>query len=543
MNYLTYNSVAMQVESFQRFDQRAVYSDDGTDYLYTEFTIVVRSFWHPKGIATFNQATAAESMNALRSSLLTPRKQLVVAAPVSGNTGSVTFLRSPLLRPVPIAGVDSYFCDAKNGPQPLFCNIQQIIGEEAMIVDFGIMTWVNECPGSSGSPISPILSHRWSQAHYIDDKFHTRRVVAGQAVLRTDMIYDITGAVTLRIDDFRTYFFHNVPPNYKRIAVNVEASSDGTSLQYTIEDQEVDAVINPAINELSEVADIDGTYSETVDAAPGVKINDVIEGGLTGSAIGGMIGTAIGGPPGAAAGTTAGAAAGAAGGAIGGCFPSRSYEVNIRVYGTRNSTRAGLVKVALRAALGFRLGTNIGTIPNQVDAATVIRNITENFLVSNSIQVGLVQKWVNLRITYRANGLTSLVHLAINAAQRPGTPANFFFNLTIPFSGIFNGIADLMRFFTGRTDTPNSTVPVSAYSADFPDQLEGVTKSVGIPTDSYGPRGGNIGNGEKASRGTTIAHLVASALKKTGECQKPDAPFPANLAWNSTGNNRNLSRS
>ena len=34
MSYLTYNSVAMQVESFQRFDQRAVYSDDGADYLY-----------------------------------------------------------------------------------------------------------------------------------------------------------------------------------------------------------------------------------------------------------------------------------------------------------------------------------------------------------------------------------------------------------------------------------------------------------------------------------------------------------------------------
>lgn len=535
MSYLSYNSVPMQVESFQRFDQVAIYSDDGADYHYTEFTIVVRAFWHPKGIASSALATAATSMDALRASLLTPRKQLVVSAPVAGDAGSTPFLRSPLNAP----GGSPYATDCKLGPQPLFCNIQQIIGEEAMIVDFGIVTWVNECPGAAGNPISPILSHRWSQAHYIDEMQHTKRVVAGTAVLRSDLLYNAAGQLLVRPDDFRDYIFHTIPPNFRRVSVNVEASSDGTRLQYAIEDQEVDGVLDRTIHDITEVAHIEGTYSEATDAAPGVSVGDLLQnvqaGAIAGSFMAGA-GAAIGAPAMAGGGAAAMATVAA------GSLPTKMFEVNVRVQGTRRSTRTGLIIVAIRAAAGFRIGS-LGQPAAPNPAAFAIRALAELFLVSNSIQVGLVEKWVQLRLTFRTGGIsnavTQLIGRLVPGVSQQGPVSPGALTSLLPFIGPAAGAflnlspAQQTQAFQAPADTPNVALPIGIINnPTFPDELAGVTKSNGTYLDSYGPRGGTLAYGfEKGSRGTTIAHLWTAALNMP--CVAPAPPAIATGIWNS----------
>lgn len=541
MGYLTYNSIPMQVESFQRFDQRSVYSDDGADYLYTEFTIVVRAFFDPTTATGFSvdlgTSNAATIVNVLRSVLLAPRKILLVAAPSGGNSSSIPFLRSPLLRPSPpFAANTSYAVDAKNGPQPLFCNIQQIIGERSMIVDFGIVTWINECPGTSSSPISPVLSHRWSMSHLVDEMQHTKRIIAGQAIFRTDLLYDSLGNIIIRADDFRDFLFHNIPPNYRRIGVHVEASTDGTQLKYVVEDQEVDGVVDPTINLQAEVAHIEGTYSEINDAAPGISISDLPQSAQPGAIVpidndsnGRPVSRVVGGRAGTAFATTLALAKG--------IFPARSFEVNVRVQGTRRATRAGLVRVAIRAAMGFRVGSiqvdANGNVTNFYN--DLVRNLSELFLVSNSLQIGLVDKWVQLRVTYRATGLTSTIHQLMGLLKKV--------ELT-PRSILIPGIDALIRlfnFFTGNNEITNPDPPLSAYSPDFPDFLPGVTKSFGLDTDSYGPRGGSLQFGfEKASRGSTIAHLVTQAFGTP--CSEPAAPQRATGLWNAPSNSVNQAR-
>lgn len=540
MAYFSYDAITMAVESFQRFDQRSVYSDDGADYLFTEFTIVLRSLWHPKAVSD-SFGSAPTSMNALRSRLMAPRKQLIVSSPNGGAGGSTIFLRSPLFRP---DGVTSYFCDAKNGPQPLFCNIQEIIGEDTMVVDFGIMTWVNECPGSVSNPINPVLSHRWAMSHIIDDKFHTRRIVAGTAVLRTDLVYSSTGKPLLKSDDFRDYFFHNVPPNYKRVGVQVEATSDGTRLQYVIEDQEVDSVVDPALyNSVrgAEIADIDATYMEATEAAEGIPsgtLSAVAEGAASGAFIGSFLG-----PGGTAAGTAIGAAMPTYK-AIAGLFPTKVFQLNVTVIGTRRATRAGLVQVALRCAAGFQLGT--AGIPNQIDVSTIIRNLVQNFMISNSIRVGLVQKRIDLSITYRGSAVTGAILQAAGVIQKgvigtAGMVGSAAVNVGAVIAGNRANPAGQVNIFRAAFDNPANPAPLSAYDPAFPEQIAGVTKVNGLATDSYGPRGGNLSfGGEKGSRGTTIAHLLTAALNSP--CTKPAVPVPADSNWNGTGNPNNTVR-
>jgi hypothetical protein len=535
--YFSYNSITMEVEDFQQFDQRAVYSDDGSTYLYTEFTIAVRAFWHPKSGAmngvTALTGTAATTMDSIRSSLLTPRKQLTISAPLGGTASSTVFLKSPLSKPT----TGSYYCDAKLGPQPLYCNIQEITGEEAMLVDFAIVTWVNECPGSVSVPVSPVLSHRWSMSHAIGDDFKTRRIVAGQAVFRSDLLYDANGAFIIKPDDFRKFLFQHIPANFKRVSVNCEASSDGTRIEYAYEDQEKDAVVDPkTLIDFCEIADIDGVYTETVHPASGVSLSDIGAGALAGAGLGGLAGPV---------GSGAGAIAGGLAKAIGGLFPSKSNEVFFKIIGTRNSTRAQLVRLACRAAAGFRLG-NVGS-PTQLNVQSVLRAFLQNFYLESQIQVGLVSKWVQIRVTMRTPASLNAVQVvagfltsvAPNAVESPLPPwLRWVISATIPNPmvwnpfGIFTGgasggttttqVANALNFFIGDANTPG-IVPVSAYDPLFPEDIPGITKTQGRVSDNYGPRGDAVTfGGETNSRGTALTHLVTAALQ--GPCTNPIRP-------------------
>lgn len=547
MAYFTYNGIALQVESFQRFDQRAVYSDDGADYLYTEFTVILRSLWHSKATSDSSN-NAGVSMNSLRASLMAPRKQLIVSAPIAGATGmnGSVFLRSPLLKP---GGASSYYCDAKNGPQPLFCNIQEIVGEDTMIVDYGIITWVNECPGSgtgSATPISPVLSHRWAMSHLIDDKFNTRRIVAGTAVLRTDLVFDANGVPSIKPDDFRDYFFHVVPPNYKRVGVQVEASSDGSRLQYVVEDQEVHSVVDPStlLSPLyTEIADIDGYYMEATDAAEGFSPSEL----LKDFAAGAVVGTVIGGPFTPA--LVAAAVAVPVYKAVSGLFPTKTFKVVIDVVGTRRSTRAGLVQSAIRAAINFNVGNPGGT--GVLDITRVLENLVQNFMVSNVLVVGLVNKTVHLECTYRGSAVATQILQAAGTIQLAVTPRPVWgpAGPLIPQS-----LGDILKLFRANNDTPSASptvnipgttvtgpTPLSAYNPNFPNQLDGVTKANSGVNDTFGPRGGSLISGlEKNSRGTTITHLLTSVLN--APCAKPAAPTTPGASANTTSDPNNKVR-
>lgn len=246
INFVRYNDFELGIERVVRWEQRAVYDESGVDFLYNHITIGVQCVVSPAELATKTAegAWAPVTIADLRSLLMIPRRDLLV------RIGDYTVIQSPAERP----NADRPFqTDCKNGPQPLAFNVLHIIGPKTAICYYEIETWVNDCVDA----LTPVLlSHRWEMAHEIDDRFYTTRTISGTAVFRSDFLLDDPIRGNRTPDNFRTYFNHPIPDNFKRDSVRVTASPDGLALRYQIRDVEQD--VNLGIN--NPVVKIQGSY-------------------------------------------------------------------------------------------------------------------------------------------------------------------------------------------------------------------------------------------------------------------------------------------
>ena len=266
MSKLIYNGIELEFLRTNLYDRSPVMSEDGTEMLYEKHTID----------ATFLITSDSGGMAAavadltIRHKLLEPRKRLEFW------NGSTLWLVSPK------GGGDA---DLKNGPTPINCTIRRIDGTSTLVVAYKIETCVDGCGDGSDSLANtagnPLISNRWVQGHQVSKTKMTTIRTRGVALFRTDRLNAKRTA-----DYFRNRVLPGLPLGFRRAAINITASSDGTSLVYECIDEE-------ALTSL-------GVYNRDVedfDASMTIaSVRPDGKGPVTGQVVARFSGTALGAP-------------------------------------------------------------------------------------------------------------------------------------------------------------------------------------------------------------------------------------------------------
>lgn len=260
-----YNGVDLEVERVVQWSDRNIYSEDGTERMFRHVAFAVQCVVNPMATTVAdddpfgggdNPPSAPAIIAGLKRRLMRQRSELIVTV------GGRVVLRSPA-RPQKadtprINGSDGLFvhyCDARGGPNPLYCDVTSIHGTKTMLVTFALETWLVEQLFKMGednvntAEQSALVSHRWEQSTDLDEHYYTTRTTTGRAVFRADYLYDFdeqTGNLyqkTRKPSDYLATLNHPLPPNYRRERVRTSIASDGLTLTYTIVDVEQQSTI------------------------------------------------------------------------------------------------------------------------------------------------------------------------------------------------------------------------------------------------------------------------------------------------------------
>jgi hypothetical protein len=312
---------------------------------------------------------------------------------------------------------------------PLACEVTEISGTRTFQVNFTIQTFVYEgsavyganVPAQSNPPA--ILSNRWTMEQHLDEDWMSTRVIRGRAVFRTDVLQ----RWNYRPDSFRHDLILPVPPNFKRIDVQVVQSPDGNALDYEVTDEEQPCNIVPD-NRWPGITRIEATHKRSItgtgwQGAIGNVIGNIIGGAKQSGEIGALFGASKGGeivtsaarqasrfaPVGAIAGGVVG---------LGDSLPLKVDMVTVSVWGDRTSTKAGLTAAAL-----FLASSRINT--DGVNASTTAVGVSHD----------LVNKRVTVEMMKHA-GLGSRIGVLFSDLTTSANIANDFPNDSI--AGILN---------------------------------------------------------------------------------------------------------
>lgn len=233
MSKITYgtgaSAVTLDFVDTRLYERTAIM--DGPTYLYTRHILGVVAIYNPELNSPFvppNPNFQAPVIDiALRHKLMLPRQKLLYTV------GTSNVIHSPL---------NGLTTDANNGPLPLYCHVEKVHGKKTFKVYWVVQTDINECPQRE-PPI--VLSHRWTMDHDIDEHFFTTRTIRGHAILRTDHML----AQSVTPDQYRPFFIHPVPSNFKRTHINVTAHEDGNALDYVAVDTEQPFVFDNFVRE------------------------------------------------------------------------------------------------------------------------------------------------------------------------------------------------------------------------------------------------------------------------------------------------------
>lgn len=236
MSVFTYNGIVLPYAYMTRFQQKSTYDWSKTDLIYTEFDIELQCVINPSyltQLAPKEDATKltnpATIMTVVRSKLLQPRKTLsvifngteLIPPPIAGNTGTV---------------------DAKNGPQPQYCNLMQLTNA-TYLMSYGITAcyWENNQKNADGTTVTPVsnqpgnntLTNRWTETIDIDDLSMTTRTREGRVIIRSDN----PGGVFA--DQVRAIMcVTGVPPGFLRKSSKYSVTPDGLNINYIVVDVE-----------------------------------------------------------------------------------------------------------------------------------------------------------------------------------------------------------------------------------------------------------------------------------------------------------------
>lgn len=233
MAEIMYNGIVLPYCKTTQYDQSAHY-DSETDWVRQDFAIATETYFTADYLQLLfpdlvgKTDNAADIMNVVRSRLMQPRRQLsvkcagveVIPQRQVGNTG---------------------FVDAKNGPQPQYCNVIQM-NDATFIVSWSIKasywenneTRVDDDPKVRNQPGNNVLSCRWSESQDIDSCLYTTRTRSGRYTIRSD------NAARFIVDKFRSQFaVTGVPRGFIRQSSSYKVDPSGLALEFTLIDQQV----------------------------------------------------------------------------------------------------------------------------------------------------------------------------------------------------------------------------------------------------------------------------------------------------------------
>ena len=271
MSNLVYNDVALPYPLTTQFSQESVYDPQGgTDWIVTKYDIIVDGILNLELLETMiialnppDMTSPAELMKLVRLRLMKPRKRLrytvngvdLIPDRQTNAEGSV---------------------DAKNGPQPQYCNITQVTSE-TFLFSYRVIThhwerlsaFASEAGHDPANPFrgqegNTILANRWTETVEIDNCDYSERTREGTFMIRSD---NVSGFLA---DQVRSKFaVLSVPYGFTRKSRSYTQSADGLSLNYRIIDKEEYRLPpRPAF-------EAEGYYYETVTGNGAIRTGEV----------------------------------------------------------------------------------------------------------------------------------------------------------------------------------------------------------------------------------------------------------------------------
>lgn len=234
LSSMVYNGVHLPYVWTKQFLQENVREESGTDRCYTKFDIQVQFLLNTNYMNVIDQdlegnpkmRSSAAVMNAVRDRLLTDRKAF-----------SFVFNQTELIPQPRGPGT----VDAKNGPQPQYCNPVQL-NNTTFLVDYRIIAhyWegtnapLDSTGGVVTEPGNNVIYNRWSETVEIDECQYSRRTRDGQYAIRSD---NPDGIIA---DQARAQMaIVGVPDGFVRESSRYTVSKDGLAISYTVVDKEV----------------------------------------------------------------------------------------------------------------------------------------------------------------------------------------------------------------------------------------------------------------------------------------------------------------
>jgi len=234
MSLVTYNGITLPYTYITNFAQEAVMDEYQTDLMLTKFDITMNCVINAAYLAmlapTFPSLSASTSavdmMNAVRASLLQPRRALSIVfngveliPKVQGNKGTV---------------------DSKNGPIPQTCSVTQL-GATTFLMVYHIVAhyWENlsindKAPLTTNLQGNVVLSNKWSETADYDNLQGQTLTREGKCFIRSD------NSQGLIADQIRTTMcVTGVPNGFLRDRSRYTVDPSGLALAYFMVDSEV----------------------------------------------------------------------------------------------------------------------------------------------------------------------------------------------------------------------------------------------------------------------------------------------------------------
>jgi hypothetical protein len=260
MSFLHYNGITINNDGLPGETlgvRRRAVMDGAGNYLRTDCDLRAKGYYNPSlvsyqlGAPNPARPNAVQGQDAVDTDVAIRHRLLQPHCVLAYRVNSKDSLASPLALVFGNNDPDDptlfYASDVANGPFPLECNIERVVGTKSFWIDFTVRTHINECKaGRFSSPNNQpnvLLSHTWEMASSTDQDHFSTRTIRGRAIFRRDILERFqqpAGAAPVQAmpDDFRSYFVHPVPQSMQRVGIDVNPLMDGCTIDYTVIDRE-----------------------------------------------------------------------------------------------------------------------------------------------------------------------------------------------------------------------------------------------------------------------------------------------------------------
>lgn len=226
MSQFAYNNINLSFVKTDSIAREVKWSDDGTTYNWTEFTISLNALYSPAATSYTTTGVSKTAFppitdSAIRHALMQPRRPLTYT---EGGQSIIT-ITSP-------AGTTADVLDCNNGPIPISCNVTRIASSRLFFVSYSVKCAIIECP--FGTVPSEIGSSRYSRSESINDQYFSTLTTNGTTYFRSNVL----ASVGNNADFYRNYVIPQCLLGYRRTSVSVALSSDGLKLEWSTVDVE-----------------------------------------------------------------------------------------------------------------------------------------------------------------------------------------------------------------------------------------------------------------------------------------------------------------